>query len=462
MSGGKSWNGEAFWGVGFEYDPQWLLTEEQQRLQARLIELSATAMRANAEESDKGFVFPRKNFELLAKEGLLGLIVPKSLGGRGESHACAAMVVETIARYGCASTAMCYVMHLSATAALLLHHHRNPKLQDLLRRLDKEVLVGTLSISDPATGSHVWFLLSSSAEREGDGYRLHKKASWTTSGGYADWYVAQTTSPDFKGNYANFSIWLLLADEVKARKGSWNGVGLRGNQSGPMEIDGVVVPPDRLIGPAGDGAGSNDEATDPYFMLGTAACWNGVSMGAIDIVKRHTTRKTHADVGLKVADYPSIQDYVGNALAETNASRALTYQIAQAMDRVTNNNDWSIHEDIAARPRTTLVQWSWQVKYVAAKNVVAVTNDMMSAGGGTAYKPELGLERYWRDGRAGWLMAPTNEVLRLLLGKSALLGFEELDFWNQRANQRLLRSELKKLNPEERKALAEELLAPPA
>ena len=55
-------------------------------------------------------------------------------------------------------------------------------------------------------------------------------------------------------------------------------------------------------------------------------------------------------------------------------------------------------------------------------------------------------------------MAPTNEVVRQLLGKSALLGFDTLDFWNQKANRRMLHSELKKLTPDERKALGRELL----
>src|SRR5690606_23651355 len=160
---------------------------------------------------------------------------------------------------------------------------------------------------------------------DGDSYVLSKKASWTTSGGFADWYVAQTTSPGFGGNYADFSTWLVMADEVKASPGSWDGMGLRGNQSGPIEIDRVRVPPDRLVGPVGDGSASNDEATDPFFLFGTAACWNGIAMGAIDIARKHTTRKTHSDVGLRVADYPTIQDYVGQALIETNGSRVMTY-----------------------------------------------------------------------------------------------------------------------------------------
>jgi len=44
----------------------------------------------------------------LASQGLLGLIIPKEYGGMGQNHVCCVMVVETIARYGCPSTAMVY------------------------------------------------------------------------------------------------------------------------------------------------------------------------------------------------------------------------------------------------------------------------------------------------------------------------------------------------------------------
>ena len=41
----------------------------------------------------------------------------------------------------------------------------------------------------------------------------------------------------------------------------------------------------------------------------------------------------------------------------------------------------------------------------------------------------LGLERLLRDGRAGWLMGPSNEVLRQFIGKTALFGVGSLDLW---------------------------------
>ena len=453
------WNEDgSYRGLGMEFDPDWFLTDAQKELRAKIIALSRSTLRANAVESDKGFVFPRKNFEALAGLGLLALNVPKSMGGLGENHIATAMAVETIARYGCPSTAMCFVMHCSAVAALILRHHGNPAIEKLVKRLSKECLVGTLSLSDPATGSHVWFLMSSGAERDGDGFVISKKASWTTSGGFADWYVAQTTSPDFAGNYADFSTWLVMADEVKANPGSWDGMGLRGNQSGPIEIDRVRLPAERLIGPVGDGSVSNDEATDPFFLFGTAACWNGIALGMMDIARKHTTRKTHVDVGLRVCDYATIQDYVGEALIRTNASRMMTYGVAQEMDRLTGNCDWSIHADVANNPRATLVPWSWSAKYLASSNVAEVSDKMLHACGGTAYKAGLGMERLLRDAKAGWVMAPTNEVVRNFLGRAGLLGFEALDLWNQQVNQRALDNEIKKMSPAQKADLAKRLL----
>ena len=458
MSQVKKWGDEDFWGLGYEWDPQWLLTDKQKELQTKLIELARTTLRDNAVESDKKLLFPRKNFEALAKLGLLGLIVPKELGGMGENHVCAAMVVETIARYGCASTAMCYTMHLGAVAAACLRYHNNETLKGILRRLDKDVYIGTLSYSDPETGSHFWYPVSSGAEKVDGGWKVRKKASWTTSGGFADWYIVQTTSPEFGGNYADLSCWLIMGNEVKAEPSKWDGLGLRGNQSGTLEVDNVVIPADRLVGPKGDGANSNDECVDPFFLLCSSSCWNGISLGLIDIAKRHTTMKKHVDVGMRVADYPTIQDYVGEAISDTNAARAMVFQMARAMDEATDNCDWSIHVDLARLPRAQYLHWMWQVKFNAAKNVAHVADKMLHACGGTGYKPGLGIERYLRDGKAGWVMGPTNEVLRQFIGKASLLGFTSLDYWNLAVNERVLNNELKKLDGAAKRALAEKLM----
>jgi alkylation response protein AidB-like acyl-CoA dehydrogenase len=142
---------------------------------------------------------------------------------------------------------MCYTMHLGAVAAAAFRHHDSKPIQDIFRRIDKDCLVGTLSYSDPETGSHFWYPVSSSAKRVGDGWEVTKKASWTTSGGFADWYIVQTTSPDFNGDYSNLSCFLIMGNEAEADPASWNGLGLRGNQSGPLLVN-KKTPGNRIWG----------------------------------------------------------------------------------------------------------------------------------------------------------------------------------------------------------------------
>ncbi len=449
----KMWGDEEFWGLGYDWDPDWVLTEKQKDLRVKLIDLCENEMRANAKRSDDELLYPRRNFEILGENGFLSLTVPEEYGGMGESHVCFSMVCETIARYGCASTAMCYVMHMAAVNTIMLRP--TPELIEKYIRPLNSGKVGTLSYSDPETGSHFWYPISSGAEKTADGFKVRKKASWTTSGGFADFYVIQTTSPDFTG-YDDLSVFVIDGEHIQAQPSLWDALGLRGNQSGAIEVDNVEIPADQVVGPLGDGAASNDEAVDPWFLIGSSSCWNGLAMGAIDIAKRHTTRKRHVDVGLRVADYPTIQDYVGEAVMDTNGSRIFTFSVAQALDKATDDNTKVLK--IGETARADYLHWAWQIKFVAAKNTTYVVDKMLHACGGSAYKRDMEMERYLRDAKAGWVMGPTNEVLRQFVGKAVLLGFESLDYWNQSYNNRAVENEIKKLDSDGKRELAAQLI----
>jgi alkylation response protein AidB-like acyl-CoA dehydrogenase len=163
------------------------------------------------------------------------------------------------------------------------------------------------------------------------------------------------------------------------------------------------------------------------------------------------------DVGLRVADYPTIQDYVGEAVMDTNASRAYVLSVAHAMDDATENNTKVLAPGEFAR--ADFLHWAWQIKFIAAKNVAHVVDKMLHACGGSGYKRDMELERYLRDAKAGWVMGPTNEVLRQFVGKAVLLGFDSLDYWNQTYNRRAVENEVKKLDADGKRELAEKLMA---
>ena len=252
-------------------------------------------------------------------------------------------------------------------------------------------------------------------------------------------------------------MFVIDGEYAQSQPSLWDALGLRGNQSGAISFTDVEIPGTQIVGPEGDGATSNDEAVDPWFLIGSSSVWNGLAFGAIDIAKRHTTRKRHVDVGMRVADYPTIQDYVGQAVMETNAARMFVYSVAQAFDGATENNTLVLEPGTLARGN--FLHWAWQIKFVAAQNTAHVVDKMLHACGGSGYKRDMELERYLRDAKAGWVMGPTNEVLRQFVGKAVLLGFDSLDYWNQSYNRRAVENEIKKLDPDAKRDLAEQLVA---
>ena len=84
---------------------------------------------------------------------------------------------------------------------------------------------------------------------------------------------------------------------------------------------------------------------------------------------------------------------------------------------------------------------------------------MLHACGGSGYRHDLELERYLRDGKAGWVMGPSHEVLRQFVGRSALFGLSAVDYWNRTVDERALRNETGKLDSAAKRALAARLLA---
>ena len=453
----KLWGGEPYFGLDYEFDPQWYLTDDQKKLQTQLIEVCHDVIRPQAALCDETHEYPWESIKALAELRLLGCIVPEKWGGRGENHVGLAMIGETITRYGCPSTGVIFMMHMAGLAALLFRAGGNKAIQSLLRRLDKDVMIGSASYTDPETGGHFWYPKISGAEKVDGGWHVKKSSAFTTSCGHAKWMTTQTTSPNFTGDYSDLSVFLVYDDEVVSKPGLWDVMGMRATCSGPVEFD-VVLPDDRMVGPPGDGAVSNDEAVNAVGMLMYGALYNGVAMGALDLAKRYTTQRRHANFGQSVADYPTTHDVYGKSVVDTQASRIYLFSFCQQLDRCTNNGDWTMYEtDPDIRPRSPYILWGLNAKEAAARAASEVTERMFRLFGGSGFSRKLEIERVLRDSKAGWVMGPSNEVTRGLVGRWALHGADAVDWWNQKPNEGLLNAELSKLDQSAKRALVEKL-----
>ena len=451
------WGDEPYFGLGYDFDPRFFLSQDDRDLEVEIIEACHRVIRPLAVECDRTGAYPRAGIDELGRLRLLAMIAPREYGCRAASHTQVLMATEAIARYGCPSTAIIFMMHLVAVAGLVFRAGGNPEIESLLRRMDAEALIGTASYTDPETGGHFWYPKTSSAERVADGWHVRKTAAFTTSSGFADWYLTQTTSPDFDGDYADLSVFLLYPDEVQGSPGVWDAMGMHANQSGPVEID-AVVPENRIVGWPGDGARSNDEAIDPLAFLMYAGAYNGVALACLDVARRHALRRAHVQYGRRIADYATSQDSYGRALCRAQASRMFAYALARALDDATDGGDWTIYaREPDAAPRAQFTCWGLEAKVLAAGLASEVSDQMLHLCGGRGYARAAEIERLVRDAKAGWVMAPSNEVSQQIVGRWALLGPDSVDWWNQHVDERALHNELGKMTAAEKRKLVDEL-----
>src|SRR5688500_10431145 len=116
----KRWGGEPFWGLGDDWDPDWGYTDRQTELRAELSELCEKEVRAEAKRCGEEVMARRRSRGLRAEDGHQAGTVREEDGRPGEAHGAGSIVRGTLGRGGCASTAMCYLMHMAAVNAIML------------------------------------------------------------------------------------------------------------------------------------------------------------------------------------------------------------------------------------------------------------------------------------------------------------------------------------------------------
>ncbi|OAH58394.1 acyl-CoA dehydrogenase [Domibacillus aminovorans] len=382
----------------------WTCPPGYEELQAKAHELGKNELLPRAAISDQESRYPRESLTKIAEAGFGAATLPTELGGVGKGLTGFAVLAESFAQY-CASSTMCWVMHTAATQLMYVAGN-----EEQHKRFIPDVLkgkVGALAFSEPATGSHFWNVVST-APRSGNGYLLNADKSFVTSAGEADWYIVATTYPESTNDD---KLMFLVTDNNQEgiTQYPYNAMGLRGNSSGPMKFRDVYVPAENRLGTEGGMNFHNDNTLDPLFLLGTAACWTGIAQGALNAAIDGAKKKVHADTGKSVAGYQVIRHELAKAQITIDSARAMLYRTAEGLDQAIANGT----------PLEKCLFPVWQLKTHAADIVIQVTNQALQVSGGRGYLTGQ-VEKFLRDGRAGAVMGPTNEILREWIGKSLI------------------------------------------
>jgi alkylation response protein AidB-like acyl-CoA dehydrogenase len=345
----------------------------------------------HAGDVDREGRFPAETVGSLRQSGLLGLTLPTTVGGLGATPTDFLSVTRSLASR-CASSAMVYLMHVCAAQVTLAGTPGEDSAE--LRAMATGTNLSTLAFSERGSRSHFWAPVSRLA-----GARMSAEKSFVTSAGHADSYV-MSTRPEGAESPIGSSLYLVPASASGIDLGDpWTGLGLRGNASAPMSFE-TDTADASVIGEPGKGLDLMLGVVLPWFQLGQGAVSLGIAEAAMSAAVDHVTgaRLEHLDQTL--ADLPTVRARIGRAQTEVDTVAGFLTDVARRMGE--------------GDPQVPILS----AKASANEMAIRVTSEAMQACGGAALSTRLPIERWFRDARAGSVMAPTTDVLYELTGRA--------------------------------------------
>lgn len=364
--------------------------------------LAEEVLAPRAASVDAEHRWPAEGMAALRAE-LGGLVVPEDCGGMGHGLLAVVQVGEATGQ-ACASTSICFGMHLVASAVIAAKATGDQRARYLEPIAAGEHLT-TLALSEPGTGGEFW-ISQTQMTTHADQLRLTGTKSFVTNGEHADSYVLSTVAADSDALPGQFSCVVVDHDTPGMTWGSpWRGMGMRGNASRTLHLDATAVPRSRLLGEEGDEIWYVFNVVAPFFLMAMAGTYLGVAAAAMEEARAHVLRRQYAHSGSTAAASPFVQHRLGTMWARVERTRRLLYQAALEAE--------------AGGPEALLGLCS--AKAEVAETAQAVVNDALTLTGGIGYAQDGPLHRHLRDARAAHVMAPLTDTLRTWTGR-ALLG----------------------------------------
>ncbi len=336
--------------------------------------------------------FPREQFRLLGRSGLLGLPYQERWGGAGLGYEVYLACLEELAAAWMTvgvglsvHTMSCYALAEYGTDA-----QRDRWLPDMLggELLGGYALSETNAGSDPAS-------MSTRAEAEGARYRINGTKAWITHGGVADYYKLMARTGDGSRGISCFLV--DAASPGLEATPPEKKMGLTGSPTTQLVFSNVEVDADRLLGDEGQGLPIALSALDSG-RLGIAACAVGLARAALDEAVAYA--KGRNQFGQPIADFQGIEFLLADMAAAVETARAMYVDAARRRDA-----------GLAFAKQASIA------KLVATDAAMKVTTDAVQVFGGAGYTRDFPVERYMREAKVPQIFEGTNQIQRMVIAR---------------------------------------------
>ncbi len=376
---------------------QYGLTREQRGFQATIRKLVTDKIAPRAAEIDASGEFPQDVRELLAEYDILALPFEERYGGIGPGTLMTAVAIEEIAK-ACASSALMLAVQELGTLPIRIDGSDELKERVLPRYASGEWLAA-FALSEPDAGSDVSSIRTHATQTDG-GWLINGAKNWITNSGVAGAYVVFAVTDPSVSPSRGITAFLVEADSPGFSVTRLeHKMGMRGSPTGQLAFKDVFVSDADVIGAVGDGFKVAMRTLD-RSRIGIAAQAVGLAQGATDSAAAYARERTA--FGEPINRLGAIEAKLADMETQTAAARELLYRAACKVD--------------AGDP--DLGKYSAMSKLFASDTAMRVTIDAVQVLGGSGYVVDNPVERMMRDAKLTQIYEGTNEIQRVVIGRS--------------------------------------------
>src|ERR1700757_1429556 len=329
----------------------------------------------------------------LAELGWLGLSIPEEYGGSGGGLFDAILFVEAMSR-GRAP------MPSYPVSLIVAHSYLRFAREDIKQQVLAGVVAGTptsIAMSEPGSGSDI-ASLTCKADKVSDGWVLNGQKTWCSSAHLADYVLVVARTSNTGAKHEGISMFSVPtnSDGMVIRQIETMG----GSEVNDIYFTDCFVPEDRLVGVEGQGwaqliAGLNIERV----IIG--ALYVGLAQRAFDQTLAYV--KERKQFGKPIGSFQALSQRLADLATELEATRLLTYDIAQRVDE---------------NPNQLLPREASMVKLKATELAKQAALEGMQMMGGAGYAVDYCVEELVRAAVVGTIVCGTSEIQRDIIAKT--------------------------------------------
>lgn len=373
-----------------------ILSQEQEMIRDSMRAFAQERLAPFSAEWDRNHSFPAGALKELGELGAMGMCVPEEWGGAGLNYMALVLALEEIAA-GDGSVSTIVSVQNSLACGIPAKYGNDEQKEQWLKPLARGEKLGCFCLTEPHTGSDA-SAITTRADRDGDHFIINGVKHYITTGSQADVAIvfAVTNKAAGKKGISCFLVPTSTPGYKVAR--IERKMGQHASDTAQIVFEGCRVNASALIGEEGEGykiALSNLEAG----RIGIAAQSIGMARAAYEAARIYA--KERIAFGEPIINHQAISFRLADMAIQIDAARLMVWRAASLKD--------------AGRP--CLIEAS-MAKVYASEMAERVCSSAIQIHGGCGYTDEASVERIARDVRVTQIYEGTNDIQRLVIGRS--------------------------------------------